>query len=116
MADSLTLLDQALFLGEQELQALAVGDVDTADENATRRGNLITMAWDKREGVALDALQCKLLKLQSLQGLLTEEARKLHASLKSELQKTKKHSARLQGYRQGARIMPSHSQFVSKQG
>ncbi len=116
MADSLSLLDQALFLGEQELQALAMGDVDTADENASRRGNLIAMAWDKREGVELDALRGKLLKLQNLQGLLTEEARKLHASLKSELQKTKKHSVRLQGYRQAVRVKPTHSQYVSKQG
>ncbi len=116
MADSLSLLDQALSLGEQELHALAAGDVDFADENAQRRSGLISMAWEKREGVALDDLQDKLLKLQSLQGLLTEEARKLHASLKSELQKTKKHSARLQGYRQAVRGNGLHSQFVSKQG
>ena len=116
MADCLTLLDQALFLGEQELQALELGDVDTADENATRRGNLIAMAWDKREGVAVDVLQNKLLKLQALQGQLTDEARKLHASLKSELQRTKKHSVRLQGYRQAVRVRPTHSQYVSKQG
>ncbi len=116
MADSLSLLDQALFLGEQELRSLTEGDVDAAGESANRRGVLMSMAWDKRNGVAPDVLRDKLLQLQSMQGLLTDEARKLHASLKQELQKTKKHSVRLQGYRQNTRSRPAHSLFVSKLG
>lgn len=116
MVNSLSLLDQALNLGEQELAALAMGDVDTAHDSADERGKLIELAWENREGVALDALQDKLLQLQSLQGKLTDEAKRLHSSIKAELQKTKKHSTRLSGYRQAVRVSSSHSRFVSKQG
>jgi len=116
MADSLSLLDQALFLGEQELVALASGDVDTADLNSRERGRLMDEAWERREGVALDTLQEKLLKMQSLQGRLTDEARRLHANIKSELQRSRKHSTRLKGYRKAVKVTPLHSRFVSKQG
>lgn len=116
MADSLTLLDQALSLGEQELNALAAGDVDVAHENSGKRSQLLAEAWEQRDGVAVEDLQNKLMQLQSLQGRLSEEAKRLHVSLKSELQKTKKHSRRLTGYRQAVRVTPLHSHFVSKQG
>lgn len=116
MSNTLSLLDQALILGEQELSALALGDVDTAHESASERGKLIERAWNNREGVALDSLREKLLQLQSMQGKLTDEAKRLHSSIKAELQKTKKHANRLSGYKQAVRVTPLHSHFVSKQG
>ena len=116
MADSLTLLDQALFLGEQELAALSSGDVDTADLNFRERGRLLDEAWERREGVALDVLHEKLLKMQNLQGRLAEEARRLHSGIKDELQRSRKHSTRLKGYRKAVTVTPLHSHFVSKQG
>ncbi len=114
MADSLALLDQALMLGENELNALACGDVDAADDSAQERGKLLTRAWEQRESVQEDDLRQKLLQLQTLQGRLTSEARKLHQSLREELQRSRKESTRLAGYKRAISINPLHSQYVSK--
>ncbi|MFV0422708.1 hypothetical protein [Oleidesulfovibrio sp.] len=116
MVDSLALLDQALTLGEGELNALAEGDVDTADTSAQERGRLIALAWEKRDSVREDELREKLLQLQTLQGRLTSEARKLHQSLREELQRSRKESTRLSGYRRAVSVRPLQSHYISKHG
>jgi hypothetical protein len=116
MTDSLALLDQALTLGESELSALADGDVDSADSSAQQRSRLIAMAWEKRGSVQEDELREKLLQLQSLQGRLTSEARRLHQSLREELQRSRKESVRLSGYKRAVSVRPLHSHYISKQG
>lgn len=99
MANSLSLLDQALHLGEQELQALVAGDVAMAEETSRQRTDLLNMAWEQREPEVLDDFRNKLLRIQFLQGRLTEEARRLHAQLRTQLQQSRKEGRRLDGYK-----------------
>ena len=106
MPDSLSLLDMALQLGERELGALAAGDVDAADSASRERAELVEMAWSRRDPAALNDLRDKLLRLQCLQGRLTEEARRLHDNIRSQLQQTRRESQRLTGYRQATRATP----------
>lgn len=106
MPDSLSLLDLALQLGERELGALAAGDVETAESASRERAELVEKAWSRRDPEALDDLRDKLLRLQCLQGRLTEEARRLHDNIRGQLQQTRRESQRLSGYRQGTRTVP----------
>lgn len=102
--DSLALLDEALSLGERELGALAAGDVDAADLTAAERERLLYQAWEQRAPETLDALRDRLVRLQCLQGKLTEEARRLHTQLRSQLQDNKREVRRLRGYGRAAQL------------
>mgnify|MGYP001031799268 CR=1 FL=1 len=102
--DSLALLDEALSLGERELGALAAGDVDAADLTAAERERLLHQAWEQRAPETLDALRDRLVRLQCLQGKLTEEARRLHTQLRSQLQDNKREVRRLRGYGRAAQL------------
>lgn len=104
MTDSLALLDEALSLGERELGALTSGDVDTADFNASERERLLEQAWTHRDPDRLDALREKLIRLQCLQGRLTEEAKRLHAQLRTQLQDNRREVQRLRGYGRAVQI------------
>lgn len=109
MADSLSLLDMALQLGERELGALTMGDVDAAESASRERAELVEMAWNRRDTEAPEALhdlRSKLLRLQCLQGRLTEEARRLHDNIRSQLQQSRRETQRLDGYGRGARTTP----------
>ena len=116
MANSLTLLDKALRIGEKELEALKQGDMDVAGEAATEREHLISEAWEFRSGVDRDELQQKLITMQSVQAQLTDELKQLHASLKSQLVESKKKSAGYRGYSQASGGASMTSMCLSKQG
>lgn len=118
MANSLELLDQALEMGRRELETLTSGEVDGTDVSSLERGRLLEQAWEMRHCVDLDAFQKKLLQLQSLQGELTTEARKLHASLKEDMKHIKAQGRRMAGYGQAARMTPraGTSRFLSRHG
>ncbi|OBQ52408.1 hypothetical protein [Halodesulfovibrio spirochaetisodalis] len=117
MANSLTLLDEALRIGEQELEALKNGDMDVADEAAVERERLISEAWALRTGDIESELRQKLLKMQNVQLLLTDELKKLHASLKSQLLASKQKSSGYNGYQKSVTIPEaSISHYVDKQG
>lgn len=117
MANSLTLLDEALRIGEQELEALKNGDMDVADEAAVERERLISEAWAIRTGDIENELRQKLLKMQHVQLLLTDELKKLHASLKSQLLASKKKSSVYRGYQKSV-VFPgaSVSNCLDRQG
>lgn len=104
--DSLSLLDMALQLGEQELGALVAGDVETAESSSREREGLVELAWNRRDPAALSDLREKLQRLQCLQGRLTEEARRLHESIRRQLQQSRHESQRLSSYAQGSRSTP----------
>jgi hypothetical protein len=114
MADTLSLLDQALDLGAEELELLALGQVGAAEQKAQARSQLMARAWEVKGQDRMDELKDKLEQLQSLQGRLTTEARRLHASIKEELKRTKQESARQTGYGKAAKAAPRYSRFVSK--
>ncbi|CCO23892.1 hypothetical protein [Maridesulfovibrio hydrothermalis] len=117
MAETLNLLDQALDIGHEELQYLVAGEVDEASDAAERRGFLTTKALETKESVSLDQILDKLNKLKNLQGQLTSEAKKLHASLKSDIGRVKKENVRFKGYGsvvRGASLMPNR--YINKVG
>ncbi|OEU66886.1 MAG: hypothetical protein BA863_05420 [Desulfovibrio sp. S3730MH75] len=98
MADTLNLLDQALDLGHQEMKYLVAGEVEEAFQASEKRDLYTSKALQTKESVSLYAILGKLEKLKSLQGQLTSEAKKLHATLKEDLGQAKKDGVRCRGY------------------
>ncbi|WP_291328630.1 hypothetical protein [Desulfovibrio sp. UCD-KL4C] len=117
MADTLHLLDQALDLGHKELKLLLVGEVDEAFEAAEKRGHYTSQALETKASVSLNDVLSRIEKLKSLQGQLTTEAKKLHASLKADLGRTKKEHVRFKGYLGAAKGTPRMTNmFINKIG
>ncbi|AGW12733.1 hypothetical protein [Megalodesulfovibrio gigas] len=126
MNTPITLLDKALALAEEEMTLLQGGDVDGAHLHAAQRIALTEQAWTLRTQAApadptdparLTMLQEKLLQLQAMQHRLTAEARRLHASIKAELLRSRKEGARHAAY--GRALRPAtagipNSRFCSK--
>lgn len=130
MQQSIALLDKALELAKEELSSLRGGDVDGAQARASERFALTEEAWTLRqsgmtgmsgEGNPMLQLQAKLEQLQAMQSHITMEARRLHASIKEELLRSRKESTRHGAYGKALRptagngLVPN-SRFVSKRG
>lgn len=105
MTDSQSLLDEALRLGDLELQLLASGEMGEAREAALERKKLISEVLEANGGASfelaardLTELRDKLGQLMALQGRLTSEARQLHKDVRSELLRTRQESTRFAGY------------------
>lgn len=116
MNDCLSLLDEALELGHQELALLAQGDVEVCHETAKMRGELMDQAWQNRDGVDVDLLLGKLKRLKELQGQMTADARRLRDDLRRDLARVRQEGRRLTGYASATKVMPLASRFVSKKG
>jgi hypothetical protein len=114
MSNSMTFIDMALEVGERELASLLAGDIEEAERLAFDRGKLMEEAWQMRETSKVNQLRDKLLRLQSLQGQLTSEAKRLHDTLRQDLKKAKKENERLSGYRSSVVPTPIASRFVDK--
>ena len=116
MADNTQLLDQALDLGEQELKHLAAGRVLEAETMARERSRIMDIAFHAPDSSSQSMFLEKLGLLQSLQGRLSLEARRLHESIKAELQRSRQEGARMSGYHKAVQVTTGHSRFISKQG
>ena len=116
MNDEIDILEQALETGRMELNQLAEGEVEEAERLAGERMALMDQAWRMRDPKKISVLKDKLLQLQSLQGLITAEARRLHEAIKRDLLRAKQENQRLTGYRSSLRISPIGSRFVDKVG
>lgn len=114
MADSMTFLEEALEVGREELEHLINGRDEEAQSAAHRRGELMDRAWRNRQDADLQALLLKLKELQSQQGRLTGEARKLHETLRRDLAKAKQENKRLAAYHGSVRPPAVASRFLSK--
>ncbi|WP_027177638.1 hypothetical protein [Maridesulfovibrio bastinii] len=90
MADTLKLLDQALEIGRKELRALETGDVDSAEVLCFERDRLTNEALQNKGRTDFDAKLERVDGLRELQKQITEEARKLHSQLKTEILSVKK--------------------------
>ncbi|GAB7079440.1 hypothetical protein [Megalodesulfovibrio paquesii] len=120
------LLDKALALAEEEMVMLREGDVDAAQRNASERIALTEQAWtlgmddsrpERIDPARLVQLQQKLLQLQSIQGRLTTEARRLHATIKEDLLRSRQEGARHAAYGKALRPVSSvaaSNRFISK--
>jgi hypothetical protein len=116
MPDSLSLLDEALEVGREELEHMRQGRDAEADKAAHRRGELMELAWERREGVNVDSMLAKLEALRSQHGQLTSEAMKLREMLRSDLAKAKQENKRITAYNGSSVHTPIFSRFVSKHG
>ena len=122
MNTALTLLDQAIEMGNQELAHLAAGDVDKAEELAFGRGGVMdaVLAEDTsgaQEGDCLDSLLAKLLELKSLQARIIDEATRLRRCLGQEIMRAGTEQKRHQGYGRAVRPTPRiRSVYISKNG
>jgi hypothetical protein len=114
MADSMTLLEEALEVGREELEHLINGRDEEAQSAAHRRGELMDRAWRNRQGADFEALVLKLKELQSQQGRLTSEAKKLHETLRQDLAKAKQENRRLTAYHGSLRPPAVSSRFLNK--
>lgn len=116
MKDEIDILDQALETGRLELGQLCEGEVEEAERLAQERSALMEEAWRMRSPKRIGQLKEKLLQLQSLQGQITAEARRLHEAIKRDLLKARQENQRLTGYRTSLRTSPISSRFVDKVG
>lgn len=117
MGDSAKLLDRAIEMGERELGFLASGDVDNAERLAHDRGEITNRAVAEREGVDLDVLLDKLTQLKQLQGRISSEARRLHASLQQDLKQARQETKRFSAYSGAHKPAPLiRNRFLNKEG
>jgi len=116
MSDRLSLLDQALALGDKELQLLAAGQYDQAERMAADRSTLLVEAIESDHSVDLNRFHDKLQQLSSMQGRLTDEAKRLHESVRLELLRTKKEGERLSGYARANKVKSMISGQMHRQG
>jgi hypothetical protein len=118
MAARSQMLDQALSIGRKELGFLAEGDVFEAERLSKDRERILDEAIADLDRGNLEILADKLVEMKSLHDEITDEARKLHSSLKKDLAGIKKQNKRIAGYSFGA---GNHSRlakerFISKKG
>ncbi|MFP5222157.1 MAG: hypothetical protein ACLGSA_07700 [Acidobacteriota bacterium] len=116
MKDEIDILELALETGRRELDQLAEGEVDEAERLSMERLALMEEAWRMRDPKKIGALKEKLMQLQSLQGQITAEARRLHDAIRRDLLRAKQENQRLTGYRSSLRVSPIGGRFVDKAG
>jgi len=120
MHAALTLLNQALEMGNLELAHLAAGEVDKAEELAFGRGGVMDQALSgdtlgAPEGDCLDSLVAKLEELKALQARIIDEATRLRRSMGQEILRTDQEQKRHQGYGKAVRPTPRiRSNFISR--
>lgn len=120
MRAALTLLDQAIEMGNQELAHLAAGEVGKAEEVAFGRDGVLNAALaednlSSPEGECLDSLVAKLEELKALQARIIDEATRLRRSLGQEILRTGQEQKRHQGYGRAVRPTPRiRSAYISK--
>lgn len=104
MHPCLKLLEQALSLGEQELEYLRSDQVEGVEELSAQRFSLLDEAWERQSPDCLEEFREKFIQMQDLQTRLSQEAVRLHAFLRDELNKNRKESHRRQSYEQNASL------------
>jgi len=94
------LLDQALLIGEQELEALSDGRTEQAGAWEEERSRLTQQAIALADDVPLDILRVKFQELSVLQKRLTEAGNELRQDWQKEFMRARGESRRLAGYKQ----------------
>ena len=100
MHPCIELLEQALNIGEMELEHLVAGQVDVVEVLSAKRFSLLDEAWECQSPDCLDEFREKFLAMQELQHRLSEAAVSLHEILRDELKKNRQESTRRHGYQQ----------------
>ena len=100
MAQGLSLLDQALDLARQEMNAIEDGAYDQAVILAEKRTEVTSMAWYMREDNRADEYRGHLVELARVQEHLTELATRARDVLRQDLQRSRLERQRMNGYQQ----------------
>ena len=117
MSGCIELFDQAIAIGERELELLSEGDVDGAQELAGSRDKVLSQACANYADSDKDRVLERLQDLQRLQRSITAEALRLHEEVRDQLGSTKKESLRMKGYGGAVRPTPRvFNKFLNKQG
>ena len=98
----LRLLDQALLIGAQELEALSDGKIEQASALEEERGRLTQQALECGGDVPLEVLLVKYQKLSDIQKRLTQAGSELRQGWQKEFTRVRGESRRLAGYKQAA--------------
>lgn len=98
MSISLELYDNALQIGQLELEALKAGEVESAEEYCTQRAELLETAWNIRDA-SDEQMRLKLLAVKELQEILVQEANKLKKDIQQQLSNSRQQKKGLHGYK-----------------
>ncbi|MCL2123395.1 MAG: hypothetical protein FWH34_04820 [Desulfovibrionaceae bacterium] len=96
------LLEQALRIGAQELEALNSGQLEQASAREEERSRLTQQAIELSGDVPLEILLVEFQKLCDLQRCLTLAGYELRQSWQKEFMRARGESRRLAGYKQAA--------------
>ena len=96
------LLEQALLIGTQELEALNNGETEQASAREEERSRLTQQAIELSGDVPLDILLVEFQKLCDLQKRLTQAGNELRQSWQKEFMRVRGESRRMTGYKQAA--------------
>ncbi|MDY0204689.1 MAG: hypothetical protein RBR49_11280 [Desulfovibrio desulfuricans] len=100
MAQGLSLLDQALDLARQEMNALEDGAYDKAVILAEKRNEVTSMAWYMLEDGRGEEYRGHLVELARVQEHLTGLATRARDALRQDLQRSRLERQRMNGYQQ----------------
>ena len=110
-------MDEALRLGSKELASLQAGEVEEAEMYAQKRIALVREAGQFfQAGIAQDFKE-KLVEMQNMQLHLTNEAKKLYATLQEEFRQGKQNARQQRAYSRtlasGAQARPMYMDRTS---
>ena len=104
MSDCLTQLDMILALAEAEYATLLGGDLDAVEQMCAERERLMAEAMSLAAEAPQMELCDRLVRLQSIQQKLRDEAARQREDVRSKLFSSKQEVKRLQGYRKSVNM------------
>ena len=112
------MMDEALSIGRRELGCLTEGDVFEAERLSKDRERILDEAIGDLDRERLEELADKLVEMKSLHDEISEEAKRLHGTLRNDLVSIKQQNRRISGYSFGAGNQPrlAKQRFIHKKG
>ncbi len=93
------LLDDALDLARQEMNALDDGRYEDAVDLATKRSHMTATAWQCYEPDQREDYRVRIIKLNDFQKSLTATAQRLYNEVRASLSRSRSEKRRMHGYR-----------------
>ena len=104
MNGSLTLLDRAMILAQHELEAMRVGDVDTAQHHFDERAILMDLASKIDDERDQTDYRVKLIALQGYNMMIHEEGQELLTKIRHQLLDARSPARAMRGYAKSSHI------------
>ena len=93
------LLDDALDLARQEMNALDDGRYEDAVDLANRRSSVTATAWQCYEPAHREDYRVRIIRLNDLQKSLTATAQRMYSEVRASLSRSRDETRRMRGYR-----------------